>query len=82
MSKPVHSFVVSSWNSNGGYGASVQTVIFPSASVGDHAVVESGLVMGSVGAGAVTTDVVVGVDGVVPTDAHVSGGKFPVPEGA
>ena len=60
----------------------VDSVIFPSASVGDHAVVESGLVMGSVGAGAVTTDVVVGVDGVVPTDAHVSGGKFPVPEGA
>ena len=60
----------------------VDSVVFPSARVGDRAVVEAGLVMGSIGDGAVTNAVVVGVDGVVPSGERVSGGKFPAPEGA
>jgi len=60
----------------------VGSVIFPSAHVGQRAVVESGLVMGSVGDDAVANDVVVGTEGAIPAGARVVGGKFPAPEGA
>lgn len=60
----------------------VGSVIFPSAVVGDSAVVESGLVMGRVGAGAVARDVVVGEDGVIEAGVAIAGVKIPPPEGS
>lgn len=58
------------------------SVVFAGATIGSGSVVESGLVMGAVGSGAVTSGVVVGLDGVVPDNARVHDAKFPAPEGA
>jgi len=60
----------------------VGSVIFPSAAVGDGAVVEAGLVMGVIGADAVARDVVVGEDGVIDAGINISGAKVPAPEGS
>ena len=60
----------------------VGSVIFPSAAIGEGAVVESGLVMGRVGAGAVAREVVVGEDGVIDAGANLTGAKIPAPEGS
>ncbi len=60
----------------------VGSVIFPSAAVGDGAVVEAGLVMGVIGADAVVRDVVVGEDGVIEAGINISGAKVPAPEGS
>lgn len=66
-----------------GAGARVRdSVVFAGANIGDDAVVDSGLVMGTVGAHAVTRGVVVGIDGDVPDNAHVEDAKFPAPESA
>jgi mannose-1-phosphate guanylyltransferase len=60
----------------------VGSVIFPSAAVGDGAVVEAGLVMGVIGADAVARDVVVGEDGIIDAGISISGAKVPAPEGS
>ena len=66
-----------------GAGARVaSSVVFPGAVVDDEAQLESALVMGRVGSGAVARDVVVGEDGVIDAGAHITGMKIPAPEGS
>jgi mannose-1-phosphate guanylyltransferase len=70
-------------NATVGAGARIATsVVFPNATIGDQATLESALVMGRVGRGAVASDVVVGEDGVIDADARISGAKIPAPEGS
>lgn len=66
-----------------GAGARVaSSVVFPGAVVDDEAQLDSALVMGRVGRGAVARDVVVGEDGVIDAGAHITGMKIPAPEGS
>ena len=60
----------------------VGSVVFPAAVVEDDADIESSLVMGRIGRGAVARDVVVGEDGVIDAGARISGAKIPAPEGS
>jgi mannose-1-phosphate guanylyltransferase len=55
----------------------VDSVLLPDAVVGDDSQVERSLVMGTVGAGAVVSDAMVGADGHVPPGATLTGGSVP-----
>lgn len=60
----------------------VGSVVFPAAVIDDDADIESALVMGRIGRGAVARDVVVGEDGVIDAGVRISGAKIPASEGS
>jgi mannose-1-phosphate guanylyltransferase len=56
------------------------SVLLPGSVVGDNAVVTDSVVMGSIGAGAVVHDSVIGAGGHVAPGEHVSGERRPAPD--